>query len=191
MTSRQERLPAPDRESMSPGQLSALEEIEAGPRGALFGPFLPLIHSHDLMTCLSKTGEFLRFESKLDRRLFEMAILLIARRWDQQFEWSYHHPLALAAGLEPSIVEAIGVYERPSQLDEPAGLLWDIEAELHESRFLNEDVYARAVELLGSTAFVELIATLGYYTTLAMVMNAAHTPSPAEPALPHIDRAQS
>ena len=102
-----DRLPPLSEEQMTAEQRAAAAEISSGPRGAVIGPFAPLLRSPELMTRLQKVGEYLRFESPLDRRLFEMTILYVARWWDQQFEWTFHHPLALEAGLDPAVADAI------------------------------------------------------------------------------------
>ena len=184
MTSPSDRLPLPPEEELTPAQREAVAEISAGPRGDLIGPFVPLLRSPELMTRLQRTGEYLRFEKALPPRLFEMCILLVARRWNQQFEWSFHYPIALEAGLERSILEAIALDRRPNGMEPATAAAWDLLDELHRTTAVSDEVYARALDALGDRGIVELVAAAGYYTTLAMVMNTARTPAPTEPALP-------
>lgn len=174
---------------MSLDQRRAFDEIAAGPRGALIGPFAPLLHSPELMTRVQRTGEFLRFQSTLDARLFEMSILLIAREWNQQFEWSFHQPLAREAGVPDDVIEAIGVGRRPGRMQPDEEVVWDVFTELHVTRALSDDTFERAERIIGQVSLVELVSALGYYTLLAMVMNVAQTPAPAEPALPEREAA--
>ena len=181
-----DRLPPLTADQMTPAQQAAAEEISSGPRGAVIGPFAPLLRSPELMTRLQKVGEYLRFESPLERRLFEMTILWVARWWDQQFEWTFHHPLALEAGLEPSIAEAIAHDRRPDAMDSAAAAVWDLLDELHRTRQISDETYARAVAELGEIGVVEVVATAGYYTTLAVVMNTAATPAPDGQPLPDV-----
>ncbi|MEN3270267.1 carboxymuconolactone decarboxylase family protein [Pseudonocardia sp.] len=175
--------PVPDAD-MTPAQQAALAAITAGPRGGVGGPFVPLLRSPELMTRLQRTGEYLRFASPLERRLFEMAVLFVARWWDQEFEWSHHHPLALAAGLDPAIVDAIAHDRRPKEMDEAAAAVWDLLDELHRTKGVTDATYARVLAQLGEAGVVELVGTAGYYTTLAMTMNTARTPAPGGPFLP-------
>lgn len=176
---------------MTPAQRAAAAEISSGPRGAVIGPFAPLLRSPELMTRLQKVGEYLRWESPLDRRLFEMTILWVARWWDQQFEWSYHHPLALEAGLEPAIADAIAEDRRPEGMDAATEAVWDLLDELHRTRAVSDATYARAVAELGEVGVVEVVATAGYYTTLGVVMNTARTAAPSEPRLPDVRTARA
>jgi 4-carboxymuconolactone decarboxylase len=181
-----DRLPPLTEEQMSPEQRAAAAEISAGPRGAVIGPFAPLLRSPELMTRLQKVGEYLRFESPLERRLFEMTILFVARWWDQQFEWTFHHPLALQAGLDPAIADAIAEDRRPEDMDAAAAAVWDLLDELFRTRAVSDDVYARALAELGEVGVLEVVATAGYYTTLAVVMQAARTAAPGGPLLPDV-----
>ena len=183
-----DRLPPLTQEQMSAEQRAAAAEISSGPRGAVIGPFAPLLRSPELMTRLQKVGEYLRFESPLERRLFEMTILYVARWWDQQFEWTFHHPLALEAGLDPSVAEAIAEDRRPEGMDAAAAVVWDLLDELHRTRGVSDETYARALAELGEVGVVEVVATAGYYTTLATVMNTARTPAPGGPLLPEVRR---
>ena len=183
----EDRLPPLTEEQMTPEQRAAAAEISAGPRGAVIGPFAPLLRSPELMTRLQKVGEYLRYESPLDRRLFELTILWVARWWDQGFEWSYHHPLALEAGLDPAIVEALAEGRRPDGIDGDAAAVWDVLDELFRTRGVSDATWAAAVDRLGEVGVVEVVATAGYYTTLAVVMNAARTPAPpGGPQLPDV-----
>ena len=181
-----DRLPPLSEEQMTAEQRAAAAEISSGPRGAVIGPFAPLLRSPELMTRLQKVGEYLRFESPLDRRLFEMTILYVARWWDQQFEWTFHHPLALEAGLDPAVADAIAEDRRPEGMDAAAGVVWDLLDELFRTRAVSDDVYARALAELGEVGVVEVVATAGYYSTLAVVMQAARTPAPGGPYLPDV-----
>jgi 4-carboxymuconolactone decarboxylase len=181
-----DRLPPLSEDQLTPEQRAAAAEISAGPRGAVIGPFAPLLRSPELMTRLQRTGEYLRFSSPLERRLFEMTILVVARWWDQQFEWGFHHPIALQAGLDPAVADAIAEGRRPEGMDEAAAATWDLLDELHRTRGVSDGTYARAVAQLGEPGVVDVVGTAGYYTTLAMVMNTARTPAPGGAQLPGI-----
>src|SRR5688500_12565563 len=178
-----DRLPPLTEEQMTADQRAAAAEISSGPRGAVIGPFAPLLRSPELMTRLQKVGEYLRYESPLDRRLFEMTILWVARWWDQQFEWSYHHPLALEAGLDPAVADAIAEDRRPEDMDAAAEAVWDLLDELFRTRRVSDRAWAAGVARLGEVGVVEVVATAGYYSTLAAVMSAARTPAAGGPYL--------
>src|SRR5450631_1065484 len=102
-----ERMPPLSMDAMNDVQRKAAEELIAGPRGAVFGPFIPLLRSPELMDRLQKVGEFLRFKNSLSPRISEFVMLIVSREWTQQFEWQTHVPLAIKAGLSQDIVDAL------------------------------------------------------------------------------------
>ncbi|GAA1904271.1 carboxymuconolactone decarboxylase family protein [Nocardioides lentus] len=161
-------------------QRAAVERITSGPRGALVGPFVPLLRSPALMDRLQLVGAYLRYESAPDDDLVELAILVVARHWDQQFEWGHHQPLALAAGVPPEVVHAVEADRRPEHGRPEHALVWDAVTQLLRLGVLRDDTYAALLAALGEQALVDLVVTVGYYTTLALTMNAAGTPSPPD-----------
>ncbi|MET8354470.1 MULTISPECIES: carboxymuconolactone decarboxylase family protein [unclassified Micromonospora] len=185
-----DRLPLLSDAELTHEQRSAAARIAAGPRGAVFGPFVPLLRSPELMTRLQLVGEYLRFDSALDDDLVELVILYVARAWDQEFEFGYHQPLALQAGLPEDVVDAVARGVRPAGGRPEVGYVYDLLDELHITRQVSDATYASAVEALGEARVVEVVGTAGYYTTLAMTMNTARTPPPARaPRLPARERA--
>ena len=86
----QDRMPPIADAELTPDQREASAELVSGPRGAVFGPFVPLLRSPELMRRVQKTGEYLRYHSALPPRLSEFVILIVARWWNQGFEWHIH-----------------------------------------------------------------------------------------------------
>ncbi len=180
----QDRLPPIPAERMTEAQRRAAAELSSGPRGGLSGPFVPLLRSPELMSRLQKVGAYLRFESALPARLRELAILVTARFWTQQYEWHFHEPLALRAGVAPATVRALAEGRRPDGMAEEEEAVFDLCDGLHRSHAVGDRVWARAVACVGEPGVVDLVGLAGYYATLAMVMNAARTPLPAGAAPP-------
>ena len=74
-----DRLPPIAFEQLSAAQQVAAQAVIDGPRGALYGPFVPLIRSPELMAAAQRMGEYLRYRSAIGTRLTELAILVTAR----------------------------------------------------------------------------------------------------------------
>jgi 4-carboxymuconolactone decarboxylase len=157
-------------------------------RGApVFGPYVPMLRSPELMLKAADLAAFLRYRTSLPLRLSELAILIVARRWSQQLEWAHHAPAADKAGLAPAIIDAIGEGHRPAVMARDETVVFEMAEELERTRQLSDKTYARAVAALGETGTVELAAILGYYTLLALVMNTARTAPPDHgPRLPDL-----
>jgi 4-carboxymuconolactone decarboxylase len=184
-----DRMPPLPADQMTPAQRVAAQEIVAGPRGNLYGPFVPALRSPEFLRRLQRLGEYLRYEVALPPRLREMAIILTAREWTQDFEWDVHAPLALKVGLASSIVDAIREGRRPTEMGREETVLYDFFVELQRSRTVSDATYASAVSAFGEQGVIDLVGAIGYYSTLAMIMNVARTPLPEGksadlPALP-------
>lgn len=174
---------------MDAGQRAAADDLIAGPRKAVRGPFIPLMRSPDLLTHLQKAGEALRFESVLPDRLAELAALVVARAWTQQFEWCVHEPLAVQAGVSRATVEAVRQGRRPTAMPEDERRVYDLVHELLANRSLSDATYDEANMALGERGVVELVTLVGYFSMMSMLLNVARTPPgtadvPLLPTLP-------
>ena len=165
-------------DQMTPEQRAAAEEIAAGRRGAVYGPFVPLLRSPELTRRLQRVGEYLRFEPALPPALRELAIILVAREWRQDFEWHVHAPLAEREGLPRDTIDAIADGRRPPAMSAEEALVYDFLAELRSSRTVGDAIYARAVAAFGEQGVIDLVALAGYYALLAAIMNVARTQVP-------------
>ncbi|MBT1098062.1 carboxymuconolactone decarboxylase family protein [Streptomyces sp. Tu102] len=184
---RSERLGDIADDQLTDTQRTAIQRIVSGPRGGIAGPFVPLLRSPDLMNHLQAVGAFLRFQSSLPSQAIEVAVLAVARHWDQQFEWGHHHPLAVESGVPLSVIDEIEQRQRPTSGPEALAVTWDCATMMLDTGELDDATYDAGLAVLTEQGLVELIVTVGYYTTLAFVMNVAHTPAPPGPRLT-IDR---
>jgi 4-carboxymuconolactone decarboxylase len=184
----QDRLPPIAPEHWTAPQREAAEEIIQGPRGALISPFVPLMRSPELMTHAQRMGEYLRYRSAIGLRLSELAILIVARQWSQQVEWAIHVPIARTQGIAQDTLDAIAAGRRPSQMRDDEALVHDFCMELQRDHGVSDTTWTAAVQRLGEQGAVDLVGVIGYYTLLAMVMNAARTPVPPTdtPPLPSL-----
>jgi 4-carboxymuconolactone decarboxylase len=183
----QDRMPSISLEKMNDLQKKYAEEIIKGPRGALYGPFVPLIRSPELMDRAQRMGEYLRYKSAIGNKLSELVILVVARHWTQQVEWYIHEPIAIKAGIKPEVVQAIAVGRRPSGLSEDEEIVYDFCSELHANKCISDTAYDRALARFGEQGVIDMLGINGYYTFLAMIMNGTRTavpdgkPAPLQP----------
>jgi len=172
----QDRMPPIPREKMTDAQKKSADELIAGPRGALIGPFVPLLRSPELMSRLQRTGEYLRFHNSIGQKLTEFVILLTARQWAQQYEYDVHGPLALKAGVKPELIAAITAGRRPIGMATDEEAAYDFCTELRQNQSVSDATYDRAVKAFGEQGVIDMSALVGYYTTVAIIMNVARTP---------------
>ena len=136
-----------------------------------FGPFIQLLDSPELMTRVSALGEYLRFRSALPPRLSELAILITAAHWRQQYEWDIHAPEALQAGISQVTLDALWAGGVPDDLDTEQQVLYDLCTALHRDRTVFPALRDRARAALGQQAVIDATGICGYYALLAMVLN--------------------
>jgi 4-carboxymuconolactone decarboxylase len=178
-----ERLPPLEPHTMTEEQKAAAAALAAGPRGGVRGPFVALLRSPELMSRMQKVGEYLRYQSALEPRLAEFAMLIVARHWTQQFEWAVHHPLALDAGIARAALDALAEGRRPRPLREDEEAMFDFCDELLRTHGASDATYESALRLLGERGLIDLMGLLGYFTSVSMVLNVAHAPAPAGAAV--------
>jgi 4-carboxymuconolactone decarboxylase len=178
------RMPPIPAAQMTDAQKRAVEEFKIARGAELSGPFHPLLRSPELMTRTRAMGDYLRYKSTLPPRLSEFVILLTAREWTQQYEWHAHYRIALDAGLDPQVAQAVAEGRRPTAMTDDEALLYDFCRELQRTRTISDQTYGRARSRFGEQGVIDTIGLVGYYSMLAMVLNGTNAPLPAGVAPP-------
>ena len=173
-----ERMPPLSAAQMTEAQRAAAAEISAGRRGGVVGPFAAALRSPECMRRLQHLGAYLRYDSAIDPRLREVVILLTARRWKQDYEWRTHEPLARAAGVAPATIDAIAAGALPPRLDPAEAIVFELCAALFADGRVSDALYGRAIDVLGEPGLIDLVSAVGYYSTLALIMNVTRTALP-------------
>jgi 4-carboxymuconolactone decarboxylase len=172
-----ERLPMPAAEAMSAAQRAAADALIAGPRKGVYGPFLPLLRTPQLLERVAALGEQLRFHSSLEIRVRELVTCAAARHTTNQFEWLMHAPLAIKAGVAESAIAALHAGARPNGLAADEEIALDFAHELLRTHGVSEPTYAASLKQFGEQGVVELATLIGYFVMVCWVMNVAHTPA--------------
>jgi 4-carboxymuconolactone decarboxylase len=171
---------------MTEEQLRVARELVSPPRSSLEGPFPWLLRSPEITDRLQRVGRYVRFESPVPAKLRELAILITARFWSAQYEWHAHRPLALAEGLDESVVAAIEQRLQPGFTDEAEAAVYALCTEILVSHEISDETYQSVLDCLGDEQLIDLIGLIGYYSLLAMVMATFQIPVPGGvPPLKH------
>jgi 4-carboxymuconolactone decarboxylase len=164
---------------MSEAQQTVTNRILSGPRGGkwLRGPFEALLHSPNLAEAVQELGVKIRFESSIPTALNELAILVTARRWTAEFEWHAHRSLALGAGLDEQVIDAIARGAQP-RLDADAAAVYVFARQLLEKGTVEDDAWKAVVDRWGKKGVADLIGTVGYYCLVSFILNVDRYPLP-------------
>jgi 4-carboxymuconolactone decarboxylase len=92
--------------------------------------------------------------------------------------------LALAAGLDAAIVDAIAVGERPTKLSDDEATVYDFASELLGTGQVSDASYAGVRDRFGERGVMDLVGAIGYYSLVSMVLNVDRVPLPAGVAPP-------
>src|SRR3974377_1141067 len=94
-------------DELSPQQKAAWDNVVAGPRKKMHGPFFIWLHSPELLSRGEKLGLYARFQSSLPQRLSEVCILMISAHGKAPGEGGEHAPIARELGLESHALESL------------------------------------------------------------------------------------
>lgn len=184
-----DRMPPIPADKLTPEQKKASDDFAAERKTPVFGPFVPLLRSPEVMLRARAMGDYLRYKSVLPAPLNEFAILITARRWSQNYEWAVHEPIAVKAGLKTEITEALAEGRRPQGMSADEEMIYEFCTELHQNQSVSDPTYARVQAKFGEQGIIDLIGVNGYYTFLAMVLNGTRTAVPkGAPTIPLFPR---
>ena len=178
------RLPELHPETFSPEQKKVHDAILAGPRGRIVGPLKVWLHSPGLAEHAQALGAYARFNSSLEPRLSELAIIITGAFWKANYEWFAHAPLAIKAGIDPAAVEAIRTGGTPKFAKADEQVIHDFTTELLNTRRASDATFERAKTELGEKRVIDLVGIIGYYGLVSLTLNSFEMPLPEGEKLP-------
>jgi 4-carboxymuconolactone decarboxylase len=171
------RVPPLDPAALTPEQQRVAAEI-SGARKNVRGPFTIWLRNPALAEHANAFGVALRDSKVLDRRLFELAVIVVCRAATVQYAWSSHAPAAEAAGVSPEVVAAIRDNRAPDFKRDDERVVYDVATELMQTRDLSQPTYDRAVAQFGIDGTVDLVSTVGYYAMVGLFLKSFDVPTP-------------
>ena len=136
----QDRMPPIPPEKRTEAQAEAAAELKANRGAEPTGPFVPMLRSPEVMLRAMALGDYLRFKAGLPPRLSELTILIVARDWNQQYEWGTHKAAALKAGLDPSTVDAVANRQRPTKMAPDEAVVFDFCGKISLNAFMKRSI---------------------------------------------------
>jgi 4-carboxymuconolactone decarboxylase len=157
------------REALPEHQRQAFDDIVAS-RGSIHGPFGVLLHSPELARRAASLGGYLRYESALEPRLRETAVMATAALMDCAYEWTAHEPLARSAGVPDTVIDAIRE-RRPADLAPEDRDIYELAVGVIQTHRVPAELFDRLKARLGLTGLVETTAAIGYWSFVAATLN--------------------
>ena len=183
------RFPPHQPEDLDEAQRALYEAIAGGPRaggpfrltddeGHLLGPFDVLLLAPDLGNAVQGLGAALRFSGSLPDRTRELVICAVAVEWRSRYEWYAHARVGRAVGLSEDEMEALLAGETPATATAAERSALQLARALLGPRSVGGDLFESAVSDHGASGVLEVAVLVGYYQTLAGLLEVFDVGSP-------------
>ncbi len=145
--------------------------------GRLEGPFNAFLLQPRLGSALQALGSSVRYDTGLNDRCREIAILVVAAHWRSDFEWYAHQAVGRSAGLGDAELTAIRDGRHDALTGREAVVARTVAA-LVARGDLDDAEYRHVVDHVGAEGLFELLTLIGYYATLALQLRVFRVPAP-------------
>ncbi len=135
------------------------------------GPFTMFLHSPEVAERVAHLGAYVRFEGSLDMRVRVLAAMVVAREFEALYVWGAQTGSARKQGVPESTITAIREQHSRGLPPEDAQIVDFTRTLLRKHRV--DDATANALrQRFGDDQFIQLTSAIGYYSLLAMTVNA-------------------
>ena len=153
-------------------------------RGALQGPFSLFLHAPELAGRVAHLGAYVRFEGGLDMRVRVLAAMTVARELDAVYVWGAQTGSARRQDVPESTISAIRERHTREVPADDAQII-DFTRRLIQHHRVDDATVLALRQRFGERGLIELTGTIGYYSMLAMTVNACELePGPDAEVLP-------
>jgi 4-carboxymuconolactone decarboxylase len=154
-----------------PEKHHAIVDAIAQSRGAIQGPFTMFLHCPELAGRVAHLGAFVRFEGSLDMRARVIAAMTVAREFEAVYVWGAQTGSARRQGVPEATITAIRENHSRGIPPDDAEIV-DFTRQLLRDHRIDEAKAASLRKRFGDEGFIELTGAIGYYSMLAMTVNA-------------------
>ena len=182
------RLPLIERSALDDASKKIFDAVASNPNSlaGLRGPVGIRLYSPGITRNRGRETAYLRYGSTISRKHAELIIMVTARAFDAQFEWTYHEPPGRKAGLEQEVIDAVKYNKPLTGLPERDAAIIQFGREVFGKTPAKSDTYAKALQLFGKETLVEIVALYGASANTAILLHAfdQRLPPGLEPLLP-------
>jgi 4-carboxymuconolactone decarboxylase len=149
----------------------AIADSIIGSRGSLHGPFSVFLHSPEVAGRMAHLGAYVRFEGTLDMRVRVLAAMTVAREFDAAYVWGAQTSNARKRNVPETTIAAIKA-DRSNGIPPEDLAVIDFTRDLLRKHRLTDAAATKMRQRLGDDQFIQLTSAIGYYSMLAMTVNA-------------------
>lgn len=159
------------REEISERQKKLYDDISRTRSGRLGGPFSVWIRTPDIAEHAYQLTNCFRPAGKLDKRLIELIVLLVARDASAKYAWSVHEPQGRDAGLTEATIDAIRARKPPDFKRDDERLIYDFVSELLRTKAVSPETFERTKAAFGVEGVIEAATCAGCYGMIGLILN--------------------
>jgi 4-carboxymuconolactone decarboxylase len=181
------RVPEVKRSAMTAEGQAIYDKVAGANRTTpMLGPGGVSLHMPKVAQAMDILNQYLRYDSIIGRRYIEVAILVAAREFDQQYEWTFHEKAALSEGAPKQTVDAIRNNGPLDALDAKDRVIIQYGREILGKHHLSSATWAETEAQFTQQGALEIAAIMGDYLLAAVLLHAVDQRLPANmpPTMP-------
>jgi len=169
-------------EALTADQRQVYDTLRFGPRGddkhklELAGPFGVWVRAPEIGVAVQALGKVARFGTSIKNDIRELAICTTGAYYRAKFEFAVHQELAHQEGISEQVTESLRTGQTPEFNSHEHRLCHSLAAGLLMNHHIDDQTYHDAVNCWGETGVIELVNIIGYYTIVALTLNAFEIP---------------
>jgi len=170
------RLPVISRDNLDEFGKFEYDEIQEDIRtgrmlAGLFGPVGIRLYSPSVSDGTLRSNMYLRFDSGIGRRTYELAVLVTARELNQQFEWTAHERAALNAGVDQAVIDVVKFRRPVTTVAARDALVIQLGREAFRNRAVGLNTFNETLNVFGAKNLVDIVSVFGEYSSMAVLLN--------------------
>jgi 4-carboxymuconolactone decarboxylase len=162
--------PITTKDQVAAKDYATFESIVAS-RGAVQGPFTMFLHAPEVAERVAHLGAYVRFEGSLDMRVRVLAAMVAAREFEAVYVWGAQTGGARRQGVPETTIAAIRENHVRGVPPEDAQII-EFTRQLLRRHRVDDALFKAMQARFGNDQLVQLTTAIGYYSLLAMTVNA-------------------
>jgi len=170
------RIPDATRETVPQEFVESFDDVLRSNNGRVSGPTSITINSPEMAKRRGVLTNYLRYETKFERKYLELAIITTARLMDCPYVWNAHAPAARKEGISDGVIEALRENKSLPNMEPAEAAIVSYATEFYTTHRVTERTFNSALELFGTQYLVEITSLMGHYAQTAFILNAFEVP---------------
>jgi len=171
------RIPRATRDTIPPEAQATWDRI-AAVRPGLQGPYGILMRVPALAELVAAEEDYFRLDAALSAADRELVVLAALRELEGHYGWTRHEPRAREEGTRAEAIEAVRAMAAVDGLTPREQVLVELVRTLLRTRTLPDALFARALAELGQQQLVEVVALVGHYGLIGLILRGFAVPAP-------------